>query len=547
MLKEIKCDKFIEKGLMRAPIHCHYGLNSVIGSDNGANSIGKSTFLLILDFIFAGDDYVNEATDVIENVGNHVIEYQFVFDDKAYYFSRSTAQHNRFNVCDAHYKIKTTIDKTAYCEFLLKHYHMESPDLMLRETISPFIRVWGRDTLDESKPLLAAKKQPDKNGIAVLLKLFNRFSEVKEQEEVYKEANERKKAFSAGQKYEYIATVKNVTVYKDNEQRVHELEIELSHLTKENNDGLLELSSFQAQQLSSLRLQLSDARRERTKLIAQKKNFEAERDPSNQTFQKDFESLRTFFPEANIKHLTEVEHFHKTLAYVLKKEFTESASKLQEMIDLSLEHVSALEDKIKEINDIPTVSEAVLERYAQVQRELYLLRESNKNFDTMTSLQKTASDLKMTYDRLVRDTFAAIQREIDDKTKIINDAIFNGLKTPPLLAIKSANEYEFFTPNDRGTGSEYKGLIVFDLAMLELTALPILVHDSVLLKQIQDDALEKILELYSRTDKQVFIAFDREATYSQKTQELLKNSEILHLYPNGGELFGHAWNIKTNK
>ena len=38
-------------------------------------------------------------------------------------------------------------------------------------------------------------------------------------------------------------------------------------------------------------------------------------------------------------------------------------------------------------------------------------------------------------------------------------------------------------------------MIVYDLAVLSLTALPILVHDSYLLKQIQDISIEKILEL----------------------------------------------------
>ena len=50
--------------------------------------------------------------------------------------------------------------------------------------------------------------------------------------------------------------------------------------------------------------------------------------------------------------------------------------------------------------------------------------------------------------------------------------------------------------------------MVFDLAMLKMTALPVLAHDSLLLKQMEDGALEKILELYTQTPKQVFITLD---------------------------------------
>ena len=32
----------------------------VIGDENESNSVGKSTFLMILDFVFSGKDYVNK-------------------------------------------------------------------------------------------------------------------------------------------------------------------------------------------------------------------------------------------------------------------------------------------------------------------------------------------------------------------------------------------------------------------------------------------------------------------------------------------------------
>ena len=162
MLKEIRCDKFLENGKVRKPIKFHSGLNSVIGASDGANSIGKSTFLMIIDFIFAGNDYVTEANDVIDNVGNHTIEYQFEFDNIPHYFSRSTVNSATFNICDENYNVIKELNKDSYCAFLTHHYGLNLPFLSLRQAISPFIRVWGRDTLDQDKLLKAAKNSPDK-------------------------------------------------------------------------------------------------------------------------------------------------------------------------------------------------------------------------------------------------------------------------------------------------------------------------------------------------------------------------------------------------
>ena len=126
----------------------------------------------------------------------------------------------------------------------------------------------------------------------------------------------------------------------------------------------------------------------------------------------------------------------------------------------------------------------------------------------------------------------------------INDVIYSGLYSAPLLSF-SDKSYIFHTPNDTGTGVAYKGLVVYDLAVLRLTALPILVHDSVLLKQIADSAIEEILKLYSSTGKQVIVALDKQSSYSPLTKQILEGHAVLNLAPNGQELFGRSWSLKN--
>ena len=59
MLREIYCEEFHQKH-----ITFHDGLNVVLGSPKADNSIGKSTLMLIVDFAFGGDTYV-EASDIL--------------------------------------------------------------------------------------------------------------------------------------------------------------------------------------------------------------------------------------------------------------------------------------------------------------------------------------------------------------------------------------------------------------------------------------------------------------------------------------------------
>lgn len=142
--------------------------------------------------------------------------------------------------------------------------------------------------------------------------------------------------------------------------------------------------------------------------------------------------------------------------------------------------------------------------------------------------------------KIKQQQFAMISYQINDEMNKINYIIYEGSYNAPILDFTETG-YQFFTPDDTGTGIAYKGLVVFDLAVLKLTRLPILVHDSVVLKQISDDAIERIIEIYSSCGKQVIIALDKQDSYSEKTADLLGDASVLRLSNNGKELFGRSW------
>jgi len=75
MLKQISCDKFMANNQVRPPIVFHKGLNAVIGDSDSHNSIGKSTLLMIIDFCFGGEDYIDKEKDVVNSIGEHTIKF----------------------------------------------------------------------------------------------------------------------------------------------------------------------------------------------------------------------------------------------------------------------------------------------------------------------------------------------------------------------------------------------------------------------------------------------------------------------------------------
>ena len=116
---------------------------------------------------------------------------------------------------------------------------------------------------------------------------------------------------------------------------------------------------------------------------------------------------------------------------------------------------------------------------------------------------------------------------------------------PPVLRMEKLNKYTFYTPNDGGTGAQYRGVITFDLANMDLSPLPFVIHDMQMLLHIEKKVVTEIVKAYDAqksAGKQVFIAFDRLDTYDLVTQDTMNRNCVLKLSPGGNELFGRAWN-----
>jgi len=546
MLKEILCDEFISYGQPRNAIEFHPGLNAVVGNESGTNSVGKSTFLMILDFVFGGDDYLKKSKEVHRNLDPHTIKFQFVFDNVPYYFSRSTDDENTINRCNAQYEVEETMPLKQYLQFLQDSYGLNQFGLTFRGAVSRFIRVDRRETMDEEKPFASAKRETDGDAILGMLKLFGEYEDVAEQEKVSKDAAEREETFKDAIKYEYIPHVRNQTQYKKNQERIAVLQAEAEELAQQSSQGLLELDSMQAEQLRIIKSKISSFKRQRTRLKAQLDNIGQSKDDSKKTFQKDYEELRHFFPELDVSRLEQVENFHRELTQILKKEIKESTANIEAMIEIASQQIRELEQEQLRISQIPNVAKAILEKYAAVRKELQQLIEANEAWDKKKQLSDKAKSEAEQLNDLIVQHMAYIDQKLNVRMEEMNATLYDVEMKAPLVHVESSSKYSLHTPDDGGTGMRYKGLILFDLAVLQESNLPFVVHDSVLLLQIENEVLEKLLLLYSQqTQKQVFISFDKVSTPEE--ERLLHDTQVLHLSRGGNELFGRSWNRKAKK
>ena len=117
---------------------------------------------------------------------------------------------------------------------------------------------------------------------------------------------------------------------------------------------------------------------------------------------------------------------------------------------------------------------------------------------------------------------------VNNELQLVIDILYDTKRFAPLLRLDQKS-YNLVGREDKGTGTAYVNLIAFDMAIAKLTKLPILLHDSMLFKNIETPALEKIFAHYRTLPQQVFIAIDEVSKFSKETQKLLQEALSIQL------------------
>lgn len=533
MLYEIICDKFKEKR-----IEFHLGLNTVLGTEQGDNSIGKSTFLLIIDFVFGGTAYAI-SQDIIKNVGVHDIYFAFKFEEEIFRYARNTEQYRTVWICNESYEKVKDISLDDYCSEIQKKYGIVKPFLTLRNSVGRYIRVYGKENAIEKLPLNSVPSEKQTDAKYALLKLFDLYMPVHQLFTQVKLSSDELKAYKKAQKYNFIEKITK-TQYTKNQRALDDLEQEINILGSNLEKGFSDLNAEISDEAVRLKKVLSNARRMRSKLKMRLDTLSEEYDYKFSSTTNDFHELRELFPEVNLQKIENVELFHKQISKVFKAEIRAERNAIYQEISDYNDIISNYERQLEELIGNPTISKTILTRHGELVRQVEKLQAMNRQYETLSRLEKNKLNDIAALEAIENKQFAILQNDINYQMREINNYIYNGSCNSPVLNF-TKGKYEFFTPDDTGTGIAYKGLVVYDLSVLKLTSLPILVHDSIVLKQISDTAIEKILEIYQNSNKQVIISLDKHTSYTATATKILVENSVLNLAPNGRELFGRSW------
>lgn len=553
MLKRLLCDKFAPP---YRDITFNEGLNVILGDSAGSSAIGKTAFLNVIDYVFGGDAYY--SGDIQQNIGIHTIYFEFEFGEEHLYFYRNTGNTMSVFLCDDQWHYREEMELQHYRRLLAEKYGCLSGSYRFEEVLAHFFRIYGHGNALEAAPYRASIYEDDRKSIDFLMSIMGKSAVNAALSDKAKELGIRvnqleKKVAEQGQEDEQQL--------EENREKIEHLTQRYNELMSENEDYQFGYLGFPGSADDPVRTKLNKLRDEVRRLTVTRDHYQSQidaikgvQDTEVVSLTSEFQRLQHFFPNANIAELKRVEHFHMRIREILQQEAQEQIDALQKVINRYDSEIEILRKRIQETGLTRKMAVAAMSQCVEIQMQIERLQADNKQIEE--NIQKREERLRAEQElaKLLRERKAVIdllQEQINGRMRELYDTITGKKETSaPVLKINEDKSASFETPGNTSEGAAFKGLIIYDLAILSIRehCTPALIHDSNILSRIEADYLAPILRQYQKCGYQVFLSIDKPWETSDEAQKILFDHPLLQLAAGDKrELYGRSWSKLEQK
>lgn len=499
---------------------------------------------MIIDFVFGGDDYIRLSKDVVKHKGDHGFRFAFRFGDTITRYYRSTKHPNTVTVCNDNYELTDISMSIAdFRQSLANAYGLNQIGLTWREAVSGTFRIWQRDNDKPTLPLSTHRSDTHRKGITRLLGLFGTLPLILEALEAEDEAKAAVDAAKVARHAYSLRIAQSKEEVQANATRIETLQSRLKSLEVAFGvSGEAQITDEQAHTLAILRKAQTPLYRKQTILRNQLLALIENKDlGSRRRAGSDFEALADFIPEFDYAHLERIEAFHSQIKSLVVTQTNKDIKRVTRELEQVQSELSKLEEQISSITTAPNITVSAAEAFYEVKSELAQLREANKAYETKKRYDAELSKARKRITEDSTDILKDIEKQVNAYLRQVDGSFTNEQRRPPKLKLEKIDSYKYAIADDSGTGSGFRSLLSFDLALLEHSLLPVIAEDSYLFKQIETEAVERIIQHYSNiNEKQIFMALDEIDKYVA-VRHLIEDHTRLHLGAGKEALFAQEW------
>lgn len=399
--------------------------------------------------------------------------------------------------------------------------------LTFRAFVSLFSRVWGKENLDVKHPLHSYKSQRSSDCISNTLKAHEKYESIRLLAEDVKRKTEEKLAVSNAFKENLIP--------KTSQTQYHKNLAAISEIDNEIEDIRINLAKYAINIAEIANRKTLELKAEKDKLLSEKLSVESRLSrvrndlSQNKSIKSKHLSLLTkYFPEVNLERIAGVEEFHSKITRFLTPELRSSEHQLSEALEAITSEIGKIDREIGQTIDKIDSPDLIVDRVYELSKSHAVAKSEVKYFEIDNSVKTEFKEAKDSLSEEKLRVLKLVEDVLNDKTRRYVTKIYDEERRSPILRL-AQNNYKFEVVEDTGTGKAYSNLILLDLAFLETTKLPFLIHDSVLFKNIQNSAVARLIELYESIDKQTFIAIDEIEKYGEEAADELRKQKVIKL------------------
>lgn len=560
MLTRLWSEAFKDAGKPREVIIFRPGLNTIRGGQSAQNSIGKSTLLYIIDYAFGGSTFAKTDAVKAKGAGHHKICFTFEFNGEAYHFARHTDEPGFVRTfTDENYTIEgERIELDEFKGWLKRQYNLSYCDASLRQIIGRFFRIKQKALAHPDQPLQGFARERTSAALSVLYQLLRLYDDVAGLQAAADQTTEDWNAVKRTRDLDAFAVhaLRDEKAYEKALREEKRLTDEYEANIKGADQEALDFEAAQLTRASELKQHLRQLRTTLGRIQSRIAQLQANIDDteSANVISADIEGLTELFPGINLLTLEEVQRFHKKISTIVSEETLHQLAELRQKAHVLQLSIDEARYQLQATGVPAEISRERLQKSADLSARREIIRQQTSQYKKVEGYKSA----KRQAEQALADELLAISQQaaniLNPVIAKIDLAVNNhdeDVEPPQLTFSATGKSYLYKLETDDGDGTANKNLIVFDLAMLTLTDLPVVAHDSPIFKNMSDARVEQILRLamtFNSTNKQIFIAFDKDSQYEgTQVHELIEQSKVIEIGAEEHALYGWTWNKKYKK
>jgi hypothetical protein len=253
-----------------------------------------------------------------------------------------------------------------------------------------------------------------------------------------------------------------------------------------------------------------------------------------------------------VEEVEKVQDFHVKIQAILQEESKDELVSTNEEIGRINDQIGALGKRNVDLEKPVGVSESYVDQISDIKAEITRLESLNKNYTAREDIRINEANAKKELRDAEKDYLVLMDEKINSTLSgFIAEMFPNESHSKPALEITDNGKYFYNSFNDGGSGTAYRDLLLFDLAIMKLSSLPVLIHDNHLTKTIEDKTIERLFPIYQEVgkDKQIFISFDGLPHFEDTAmRQEVNDSTVLSLSQTGDNyLYGRHFEMDKDK